>query len=69
MAKITKFTPKVIREVRETYELSQQDFGRKLGLGDATVPRWENGYFKPSRHVLDKLIKAAEEAGFEVELA
>ena len=69
MPKIREFTPDTITHIRELHELSQQDFARKIGVGDATVPRWENGYFKPSRHVLDKLTKAAEEVGFEVELA
>jgi DNA-binding transcriptional regulator YiaG len=65
---IREFTPDVIREIREVLKLSQKDFAIRYGLGPASVARWENDYFKPSRHTLPHLIRAAEEAGFEVEL-
>lgn len=36
-------TPAEIRGIREAYGMSQADFARATGLGEATVGRWENG--------------------------
>ena len=36
-------TPSEIRGIREEYQMSQAEFARATGLGEATVGRWENG--------------------------
>ncbi len=38
-----KFTPGFIVSLREAMELTQADFGRKLGVSKMTVSRWECG--------------------------
>ena len=67
--KIKEITPDTIRLVRERLELSQTQLAEKIGVGLATVARWENGYFKPSVHVMPKLVEVCKEAGIEVEVA
>jgi DNA-binding transcriptional regulator YiaG len=37
-----------IKELRLRLKMSQQAFATKLGVGIATVSRWELGIFKPS---------------------
>ena len=50
-------TPQQIKEIRQRYGLSQQAFARVLGLGEASIVRYENGQ-KPSRANAN-LIRAA----------
>ena len=42
----------LIKEIRVQLDLSQEDFARELGVSYATVNRWENGRFLPSRMAL-----------------
>lgn len=46
---------KVIKEIRTTCLLSQEDFAKELGVSFTTVNRWETGKSKPSYKAL-KLI-------------
>ena len=39
----------LIRKIRHSALLSQQDFGERLGVSFATVNRWENGKVVPNR--------------------
>jgi DNA-binding XRE family transcriptional regulator len=39
----------LIKEVRVQLDLSQEDFAREIGVSCATVNRWENGRFLPSK--------------------
>lgn len=39
----------LVREIRGQLELSQEDLARELGVSYATVNRWENGQYKPSK--------------------
>ena len=50
----------LVKEVRSQLGLTQEDFARELGVSYATVNRWENGQYKPS-----KLAKAQFLAFFE----
>jgi DNA-binding transcriptional regulator YiaG len=63
--RITKFTPKQIVRVRTALGMTQVEFAKELGVGPSTVPKWENGYFKPSKWLLPELQRAARKAGFE----
>lgn len=42
----------LIKEIRVQLDLSQEDFAREVGVSYATVNRWENGRFLPSRMAL-----------------
>ncbi len=39
----------LVKEVRVQLGLSQEDLARELGVSYATINRWENGRFSPSR--------------------
>ncbi|WP_270297072.1 helix-turn-helix domain-containing protein [Eggerthella sinensis] len=55
-------TAQDIKRIREKYGLTQQGFARLLGLGDASVVRYENGQ-RPSKANAN-LIRAAENPEF-----
>ena len=38
----------MIKELRETLRLTQEQFAAKIGVTFSTVNRWENGKGKPS---------------------
>lgn len=38
-----------VKYVRTELKLSQEDLARKLGVSFATINRWENGSYNPSR--------------------
>ncbi len=44
-----------IKEVRSQLTLSQEELARELGVSYATVNRWENGRFRPSRLAVSRL--------------
>ena len=49
-----EITPDDIKRIRGKYSLSQQSFARLLGLGEASIVRYENGQ-PPSNHVQREL--------------
>lgn len=57
-----ELTPRDIKRIREKYGLTQQGFARLLGLGEASVVRYENGQ-KPSKANAN-LIRAADDPAF-----
>ena len=44
-----------IKEVRVQLALSQEDLAREIGVSYATVNRWENGRFMPSKMALRQI--------------
>lgn len=38
-----------VKYVRTTLKLSQEDLAHELGVSFATINRWENGNYNPSR--------------------
>lgn len=38
-----------VKHVRTELKLSQEDLARELGVSFATINRWENGSYNPSR--------------------
>lgn len=38
-----------IKQVRSQLKLSQEDLAHELGVSFATINRWENGNYNPSR--------------------
>lgn len=57
-----ELTAQDIKRIRKHYGLSQQAFARVLGIGEASIVRYENGQ-KPSRANAN-LIRAAENPSF-----
>lgn len=57
-----ELTARDIKRIRKSYGLSQQAFARVLGIGEASIVRYENGQ-KPSR-ANENLIRAAENKSF-----
>lgn len=57
-----ELTSRDIKRIREKYGLTQQGFARLLGLGEASVVRYENGQ-KPSKANAN-LIRAADDPAF-----
>lgn len=47
-AKHEQITPGFISSLREAMGITQQDFGRRLGVAKMTVSRWERGTMRPS---------------------
>ena len=41
------FTPENVRMVRKALRLTQEEFGRQLGISRRTVIRWEQGVHLP----------------------
>jgi len=44
----TNDTPRMIRALRKSMGLTQEQFAAKVGVTFSTVNRWENGRGKPS---------------------
>ena len=40
-----------VKKVRSELKLSQEEFAHELGVSFATINRWENGSYNPSRLV------------------
>jgi DNA-binding transcriptional regulator YiaG len=51
-----KITPGFIVSLREAMELTQEQFGRKLGVSKMTISRWECGRMRPG-HFMDAAIR------------
>lgn len=62
--RVWKPTPENIVRLRGRLSLNQRDFADFIGVGKATVSRWEAGNFMPSRHTARLLLSAAIKAGF-----
>ncbi|MBD2336138.1 helix-turn-helix transcriptional regulator [Calothrix sp. FACHB-156] len=55
---------KLIRDIRQQLNLSQEEFASAIGVTFSTVNRWENGHTKPSRlaanNIENKLLELGE---------
>lgn len=45
---LPELTPRVVRETRESLNMSRQVFAFKLGVNPRTLERWEQGRSKPN---------------------
>lgn len=45
----------LIKQYREKYFLTQEDFAKKIGVSFVTLNRWENGKYKPTMKLKKKL--------------
>lgn len=56
-----------VKYVRTTLRLSQEDFAHELGVSFATINRWENGNYNPSRLARKAFEEYYEKKNFQVE--
>jgi len=53
-------TPRLLKTIRRTLSLTQEQLAQRLGVSFVTVNGWENGKRKPSplaRRQIDQLVK------------
>lgn len=55
-------SPDQIREIRQTYRLSQKSFARLLGMSEATINRYERGSLQEPSH--DSAMRACKDPQF-----
>ncbi len=55
--------PKLIKELRNKLDLTQEQFAQRVGVTFSTVNSWENGTRKPHPFLLKRLLEMAEEVG------
>lgn len=46
-----------LKQIRKELGLSQQDFAVRLGVGIATISRWEHGINCPSKLAMEQIKK------------
>jgi putative transcriptional regulator len=61
---VTNMTPRAIRRVRETANMSQATFALALNVTTSLVSKWERGEKRPSGPSL-KLLALADQKGIE----
>ena len=54
--------PEQIREMRRSFEATQVEFAKAVGVAPETISRWEHGALTPSPLALDKLHQIARRA-------
>lgn len=59
----------ILRSIRATQNLSQEQLAERLGVSFATVNRWEGGANKPQRAAQQAILELAQEAGVAAEEA
>ncbi len=57
-----KMTPGFISSLREAMGLTQQEFGRRVGVSKMPVSRWECGRIRPSASAALAILKLQAEA-------
>lgn len=53
----------ILKEIRKSLHLSQEDLARELGVSYATVNRWETGKNKPSKMAISAIMSCAAKNG------
>jgi len=57
--------PRLIKELRDKLDLTQEQFAQKVGVTFSTINNWEKGARKPHPFLLQRLLEMAEEAGLK----
>ena len=57
--------PRLIKELRDKLDLTQEQFAQKVGVTFATVNNWEKGTRTPHPFLFQRLLEMAEEAGLK----
>jgi len=60
-----KDVPKLIKELRDKLELTQEQFAQKVGVTFSTINNWEKGTRTPHPFLFERLLEIAEEAGLK----
>ncbi|MEW6326415.1 MAG: N-6 DNA methylase [Thermodesulfobacteriota bacterium] len=63
----SKDISKVVKELRNRLNLSQEELAAKLNVSFATVNRWENEKISPRGKAREAILKLIEESGFDLE--
>ena len=58
---------RLIREIREHLNVSQDDMAKMIGISYATVNRWENGHSRPGKAAQLRLYDICREKGINLE--
>ena len=66
MRDLEDFTPERFKALRKRFNLSQEEFAKKLGVSFTSVNRWENGQSKPSKLAQKKIETLIRESPIEV---
>jgi len=53
--------PKLVKELRERLQLTQEQFAQKVGVTYSTVNHWENGKRVPQPFLIRRLLELKEE--------
>ncbi|MBP7795228.1 MAG: helix-turn-helix transcriptional regulator [Elusimicrobiales bacterium] len=56
---------KLIKELRNKLDLTQEQFAQRVGVTFSTVNSWESGSRKPHPFLLNRLLEMAEEVGLK----
>lgn len=56
-----------VREYREKMLLTQKELAVILGVGTASVARWENGYYEPTIRIKRKIKFLLQDSGISLE--
>lgn len=59
--------PAVLRALRSSLDLTQDELAKRLGVSFATVNRWEGGGNKPQKAAMARVLAAAADAGIDIE--
>lgn len=57
----------ILRSIRATHNLSQEQLAERLGVSFATVNRWEGGATRPQRAAQQAILELAQEVGVAAE--
>ena len=60
-----KNVSKLIKELREKFDLTQEQFAQKVGVIFSTINNWEKGSRTPHPFLFQKLMEIAEEASLK----
>ena len=52
--------PKLVRELRERFSMTQEQFAQKVGVTYSTVNHWENGKRTPHPFLVKRLLELKE---------
>jgi len=57
--------PRLIKELRDKLDLTQEQFAQRVGVTFSTVNNWEKGTRTPHPFLFQRLLEMAEETGLK----
>lgn len=58
--------PRLIKELRDKLDLTQEQFAQKVGVTFSTINNWEKGTRTPHPFLFQRLLEIAEEADLKI---